>query len=130
MRSTLPSCRLCSVAGAAGWFSQLLLIAAIVLLAVCGSDLIALAYPALAALLVAAASATQDIVIDAFRSKACLRANRPPEWHRTWQPTASGMLASTAGALFLVTGFEDFAQNLLPGWPVIWRWLRWSSSVS
>src|SRR6185437_7653974 len=51
-----------------GWlvFSQLLLIAAIVFLGLC-DPAISPALVALGALLVAAASATQDIVVDAFR---------------------------------------------------------------
>src|SRR5499426_1951163 len=90
-----------------GWLvlSQLLLIAAIVLLAVCDPTrspwLIALA-----ALLVAAASATQDIVIDAFRIESLPESEQAAGMASYVAAYRVGMLASTAGALFLVSGFE------------------------
>src|SRR6266850_3434347 len=100
-----------------GWLvlSQLLLIAAIVLLAVCDPTrspwLIALA-----ALLVAAASATQDIVIDAFRIESLPESEQAAGMASYVAAYRVGMLASTAGALFLVTGFEDFGLSKTGAW--------------
>jgi MFS transporter, PAT family, beta-lactamase induction signal transducer AmpG len=100
-----------------GWLvlSQLLLIAAIVLLAVCDPTrspwLIALA-----ALLVAAASATQDIVIDAFRIESLAESEQAAGMASYVAAYRVGMLASTAGALFLVTGFEDFGLSKTAAW--------------
>jgi PAT family beta-lactamase induction signal transducer AmpG len=90
-----------------GWLvlSQLLLMAAIVFLGF-QNPFAAPWMVALAAVIVATASATQDIVIDAFRV----------EYLKTDQQAAGmayfvaayriGMLVSTAGALFIVSGFE------------------------
>jgi PAT family beta-lactamase induction signal transducer AmpG len=100
-----------------GWLvlSQLLLIAAIVLLAVCDPArspwLIALA-----ALLVAAASATQDIVIDAFRIESLPESEQAAGMASYVAAYRIGMLASTAGALFLVTGFEEFELSKSSAW--------------
>ena len=90
-----------------GWllFSQLLLIAAIVLLAFSNPT----ASPwlvAFAALLVATASATQDIVIDAFRIESLPESEQAAGMASYVAAYRIGMLASTAGALFLVSGFE------------------------
>jgi len=91
-----------------GWlvFSQLLLIAAIGLLALCDPA----ASPwliALGALLVAAASATQDIVIDAFRVESLDEREQAAGMASYVAAYRVGMLASTAGALFLVSYFES-----------------------
>jgi PAT family beta-lactamase induction signal transducer AmpG len=100
-----------------GWLvlSQLLLIAAIVLLALCDPTrspwLVALA-----ALLVAAASATQDIVIDAFRIESLPESEQAAGMASYVAAYRIGMLASTAGALFLVTGFEDFGLSKTSAW--------------
>jgi len=100
-----------------GWLvlSQLLLIAAIVLLALCDPArspwLIALA-----ALLVATASATQDIVIDAFRIESLPQSEQAAGMASYVAAYRVGTLASTAGALFLVTGFEDFGLSKTPAW--------------
>src|SRR5215475_609914 len=90
-----------------GWlvFSQLLLIAAIVFLAFCNPA----ASPwlvALGALLVATASATQDIVIDAFRIESLPESEQAAGMAAYVAAYRVGMLASTAGALFIVSGFE------------------------
>ena len=101
-----------------GWlvFTQLLLMAAILLLALTDPARSPF-YVALGALLVATASATQDIVVDASGSKASRRTNRPQAWRPMWRPIASAWLASTAGALFLVTGFEYAGlAGSTPGW--------------
>jgi PAT family beta-lactamase induction signal transducer AmpG len=90
-----------------GWLvlSQLVLIGAIALMSLCDPGVSA-TVAIVAATFVATASATQDIVIDAFRIESL------PE-----QEQAAGMasyvaayrvanLVSTAGTLFLVSGFE------------------------
>jgi PAT family beta-lactamase induction signal transducer AmpG len=86
-----------------GWlvFSQLLLIGAILLLALTDPARSPL-FVALGALLVAAMSSTQDIVVDAFRveSQAAGMASYVAAYR-------IGMLVSTAGALFMVSAFES-----------------------
>ncbi len=90
-----------------GWlvFSQLLLMAAIVFLAFCNPAQ-APALVALGALLVAAASATQDIVIDAFRIETLDESEQAAGMASYVAAYRIGMLASTVGALYAVTGFE------------------------
>jgi PAT family beta-lactamase induction signal transducer AmpG len=102
-----------------GWlvFSQLMLIAAILLLGA-QDPLKAPLMIAAAALIVAAASATQDIVIDAFRV----------EYLKTDQQAAGmayfvaayriGMLASTAGAVALVAYLEMIGVDR----DIVWFW--------
>jgi PAT family beta-lactamase induction signal transducer AmpG len=97
-----------------GWlvFSQLLLMAATVFLAFTDPAK-APWLVAFGALMVAAASATQDIVIDAFRVET-LQPNEQAAGMASYVAAYRiGMLISTAGALFLVTGFESlgFAKN-------------------
>ena len=93
-----------------GWLvlSQLLLIAAIVLLALCDPKISPWYMVFGAALLVAAASATQDIVIDAFRVESLDASEQAAGMASYVAAYRVGMLVSTAGALFVVTGFEDF----------------------
>jgi PAT family beta-lactamase induction signal transducer AmpG len=100
-----------------GWLvlSQLLLIAAIVLLAV-SDPARSPWFVALAALLVAAASATQDIVIDAFRIESLPESQQAAGMASYVAAYRIGTLVSTAGALFLVTGFEDFGLSKTPAW--------------
>jgi PAT family beta-lactamase induction signal transducer AmpG len=90
-----------------GWlvFSQLLLIAAIVFLAVC-DPAASPSLVALGALLVATASATQDIVIDTFRVESLGESEQAAGQASYVAAYRLGMLASTAGALLLVTRFE------------------------
>jgi len=100
-----------------GWliFSQLLLIAAIVFLAFCNPA----AAPwlvALGALLVATASATQDIVIDAFRIESLPESEQAAGMASYVAAYRIGMLASTAGALFLVSGFEGVGFGKDAAW--------------
>ena len=92
-----------------GWLllAQFLLIAAIVLLGACDPAASALVV-ALGALLVAAASATQDIVVDAFRVESLDESEQAAGMASYVAAYRIGMLASTAGALFLVSGFESF----------------------
>jgi len=93
-----------------GWLllSQLLLIAAIVLLGACDPAASALMV-AVGALLVATVSATQDIVVDAFRVESLDESEQAAGMASYVAAYRIGMLASTAGALFLVSGFETFA---------------------
>src|SRR6266567_4593845 len=60
-----------------------------------------------AALFVATASATQDIVIDAFRIESLPESQQAAGMAAYVAAYRIGMLASTAGTLFLVSGFED-----------------------
>ena len=90
-----------------GWliFSQLILIAAILFL----GSLDPLAAPlmvALGAVIVAAASATQDIVIDAFRVEYLKSDEQAAGMAYFVAAYRIGMLAAGAGVLFLVAGVE------------------------
>ncbi len=90
-----------------GWLvlSQLLLIAAIVFLGL--SDPAANPWlVALGALLVATASATQDIVVDTFRVESLEPSEQAAGMASYVAAYRIGMLASTAGAIYLVKGFE------------------------
>ena len=62
---------------------------------------------AVGALLVATASATQDIVIDAFRVESLDESEQAAGMASYVAAYRIGMLVSTAGALFLVSGFES-----------------------
>jgi MFS transporter, PAT family, beta-lactamase induction signal transducer AmpG len=91
-----------------GWLvlSQLWLLAAIALLAFCSpgvSPLLAI----LAAILVATASATQDIVIDAFRVESLPENEQAAGMASYVAAYRVANLLSTAGALYIVTGFES-----------------------
>lgn len=102
-----------------GWliFSQLLLMAATMFLGFMDPAK-APWLVALGALLVAAASATQDIVIDAFRVESLDEREQAAGMASYVAAYRVGMLASTAGALFMVSGFEGlgFAK------PEAWTW--------
>src|SRR5579862_7729333 len=91
-----------------GWLllSQFLLIAAIVVLGACDPAVSPFAV-AIGALLVATASATQDIVIDAFRVESLNKSEQAAGMASYVAAYRIGMLVSTAGALFLVSGFES-----------------------
>jgi PAT family beta-lactamase induction signal transducer AmpG len=100
-----------------GWlvFSQCLLMVAIVFLGLCDPA----AAPwlvAVGALLVAAASATQDIVIDAFRVESLDESEQAAGMASYVAAYRIGMLVSTAGALFLVSGFESFGLGRHAAW--------------
>ena len=92
-----------------GWLllAQLLLIAAIIFLGACDPARSALVV-AVGALLVATASATQDIVVDAFRVESLDESEQAAGMASYVAAYRIGMLASTAGALFLVSGLESF----------------------
>ena len=91
-----------------GWLllSQFLLIAAIVFLGLCDPS-VSPFLVAVGALLVATASATQDIIIDAFRVEILDESEQAAGMASYVAAYRIGMLASTAGALFLVSGFES-----------------------
>ncbi len=91
-----------------GWLllSQFLLIAAIVFLGACDPAISPL-FVAIGALLVATASATQDIIVDAFRVESLDESEQAAGMASYVAAYRIGMLASTAGALFLVSGFES-----------------------
>ena len=86
-------------------FSQLLLIAAIAFLGSC-DPAAAPGLVALGALLVAAASSTQDIVVDAFRIESLPEDEQAAGMASYVAAYRIGMLVSGAGALFLVSGFQ------------------------
>src|SRR5271155_4323811 len=100
-----------------GWLllSQLLLIAAIVFLGLCdpaGSAFLV----AIGALLVATTSATQDIIVDAFRVESLSESEQAAGMASYVAAYRIGMLASTAGALFLVSGFQSFGLGHQAAW--------------
>ncbi|AMN45084.1 AmpG family muropeptide MFS transporter [Rhodoplanes sp. Z2-YC6860] len=100
-----------------GWlvFTQLLLMVAIVFLGLCdprGSALLV----AIGALLVATASATQDIVIDAFRVDSLDENEQAAGMASYVAAYRIGMLISTAGALFIVSGFEGLGLSRHGAW--------------
>ena len=100
-----------------GWlvFSQLMLMAATAFLAVLDPA----ASPfmvAFAALMVATASATQDIVIDAFRVESLDAGEQAAGMASYVAAYRIGMLVSTAGALFLVSGFEGLGFGKTGAW--------------
>jgi MFS transporter, PAT family, beta-lactamase induction signal transducer AmpG len=100
-----------------GWLllSQLLLIAAIVFIGL--SDPAASPFVvALGALLVATASATQDIIVDAFRIESLDESEQAAGMASYVAAYRIGMLASTAGALFLVSGFQSFGLDHHAAW--------------
>jgi PAT family beta-lactamase induction signal transducer AmpG len=100
-----------------GWLllSQLLLIAAILFLGACDPSVSA-PLVALGALLVAAASATQDIIVDAFRVESLDETEQAAGMASYVAAYRIGMLASTAGALFLVSGFQGFGLGHQAAW--------------
>jgi PAT family beta-lactamase induction signal transducer AmpG len=100
-----------------GWLvlSQLLLMASIVFLAFCNPA----AAPwlvALGALLVAASSATQDIVIDAFRVESLDTSEQAAGMASYVAAYRVGMVVSGAGALYIVEGFERFGTGMQAAW--------------
>jgi PAT family beta-lactamase induction signal transducer AmpG len=100
-----------------GWLllSQLLLIAAIVFLGACDPAVSPLLV-AFGALLVAAASATQDIIVDAFRVESLDESEQAAGMASYVAAYRIGMLASTAGALFIVSGFQSASFDHYGAW--------------
>jgi PAT family beta-lactamase induction signal transducer AmpG len=102
-----------------GWlvFSQALLIAAILVLATADPARSPF-YVAIGALLVAAASATQDIVVDAFRVESLPESEQAAGMAAYVFAYRIGLLVSTAGALFLVSGIQSTGLDATSAW----RW--------
>src|SRR5580693_5016492 len=100
-----------------GWLllSQFLLIAAIVFLGLCNPSVSPFVV-AVGALLVATASATQDIIVDAFRVESLDESEQAAGMASYVAAYRIGMLASTAGALFLVSGFQGFGLDHHAAW--------------
>jgi MFS transporter, PAT family, beta-lactamase induction signal transducer AmpG len=100
-----------------GWlvFSQLLLIIAILLLALTDPARSPL-FVALGALLVAAMSSTQDIVVDAFRVESLPESEQAAGMASYVAAYRIGMLVSTAGALFMVSAFESTGLVRASAW--------------
>jgi PAT family beta-lactamase induction signal transducer AmpG len=91
-----------------GWLllSQAWLMAAIVFLGLCDPGISAFAV-AIGALVVATASATQDIVVDAFRVESLPENEQAAGMASYVAAYRVGALVSGAGALFLVTAFQS-----------------------
>jgi MFS transporter, PAT family, beta-lactamase induction signal transducer AmpG len=111
-----------------GWlvFSQLLLIASILLLALTDPARSPL-YVAVGALLVAATSSTQDIVVDAFRVESLPESEQAAGMASYVAAYRIGMLVSTAGALFLVSAFESTGIPRASAW--MWGYVAMAALV-
>src|SRR6201995_5226314 len=111
-----------------GWlvFSQLLLIGAILLLALTDPARSPL-FVALGALLVAAMSSTQDIVVDAFRVESLPESEEAAGMASYVAAYRIGMLVSTAGALFLVSAFESTGIARSSAW--MWGYVVMAAMV-
>ena len=103
-----------------GWLmlSQLLLITAILLLAFSNPAYSALTLVALAALLVAVASATQDILIDAFRVESLDKSEQAAGMASYVAAYRVSNLISTAGALYLVSAWEWLGSGKDAAWSI------------
>ncbi|RJF76950.1 AmpG family muropeptide MFS transporter [Rhodopseudomonas palustris] len=111
-----------------GWLvaTQLLLIAAILLLALTDPAR-APVFVALGALLVAAASATQDIVVDAFRVESLPENEQAAGMASYVAAYRIGMLISTAGVLFLVSAYEGAGVTRATAW--MWGYVTMAAMV-
>ena len=111
-----------------GWlvFSQLLLIIAILLLALTDPARSPL-FVALGALLVAAMSSTQDIVVDAFRVESLPESEQAAGMASYVAAYRIGMLVSTAGALFMVSAFEGAGLTRTSAW--MWGYVAMAALV-
>jgi len=111
-----------------GWlvFSQLLLIAAILVLALTDPATSPF-YVALGALLVATASATQDTVVDAFRVESLPENEQAAGMAAYVAAYRIGLLISTAGALFLVSYFESTGIGKSAAWT--WGYVAMAAMV-
>jgi len=100
-----------------GWLllSQFLLTAAIIFLGLCNPSTSPLIV-AVGALLVATASATQDIVVDAFRVESLAESEQAAGMASYVAAYRIGMLVSTAGALFIVSGFQGLGLTHHAAW--------------
>src|SRR5262245_44433710 len=101
-----------------GWlvFSQLIMIGAIALLGLC--DPARLAWPVVfgSALFGAAAAGTQDILIDAYRIESLNENEQAAGMASYVAAYRIGALISTAGMLFLVSGFQEWQFDLGSAW--------------
>ena len=111
-----------------GWLvlSQLLLIGAILLLALTDPARSPL-FVALGALLVAATSSTQDIVVDAFRVESLPESEQAAGMASYVAAYRIGLLISTAGALFIVSGFEGAGIARAAAW--MWGYVAMAALV-
>src|SRR3954469_14500881 len=111
-----------------GWllFSQLLLIATILALALTDPSHAPFA-AAFAALVVATASSTQDIVVDAFRVESLPESEQAAGMASYVAAYRIGMLVSTAGALFLVSAFETSGLPRTAAW--MWGYVGMAALV-
>src|SRR5579871_5392092 len=111
-----------------GWLvaSQLLLIASILLLAL-ADPARSPAFVAFAALLVATMSSTQDIVVDAFRVESLPESEQAAGMASYVAAYRIGMLVSTAGALFIVSGFESAGMIRSAAW--MWGYVTMAALV-
>jgi MFS transporter, PAT family, beta-lactamase induction signal transducer AmpG len=111
-----------------GWlvFAQLLLIGAILLLAL-ADPARSPWFVAVAALLVATTSATQDIVVDAFRVESLPDSEQAAGMASYVAAYRIGMLISTAGALFIVSGFEGTGITRNAAW--MWGYVVMAAMV-
>jgi PAT family beta-lactamase induction signal transducer AmpG len=101
-----------------GWlvFTQLLLMVTIMLLGLCSPAEFHWVVVFTAAVLVATASATQDIVVDAFRIESLPENEQAAGSAAYVAAYRVGMLVSTAGALFLVSGFQAWGYGTQAAW--------------
>src|SRR6202011_5904373 len=111
-----------------GWLvcAQLLLIASVLLLALTDPARSPL-FVALGALLVAAMSSTQDIVVDAFRVESLPESEQAAGMASYVAAYRIGMLVSTAGALFLVSAFEGTGLGRSSAW--MWGYVAMAAMV-
>src|SRR6202051_2034515 len=111
-----------------GWlvFSQLLLIASILLLALTDPARSPLLV-ALGGLLVAAMASPQDIVVDAFRVESLPESEQAAGMASYVAAYRIGMLVSTAGALFLVSAFESTGLARTSAW--LWGYVTMAALV-
>jgi MFS transporter, PAT family, beta-lactamase induction signal transducer AmpG len=100
-----------------GWLvlTQVLLMAAVSFLAFCDPAINPWKV-AFGALLVAVASATQDIVIDTFRVESLEESEQAAGMAAYVAAYRIGTLVSTAGALYLVSGLESFGFAARDAW--------------
>jgi PAT family beta-lactamase induction signal transducer AmpG len=100
-----------------GWLllTQLMLMAAILFLSIT-DPASSPGLVAIGALMVATASATQDIVIDAFRIESLDENEQAAGMASYVAAYRVGMLASSAGALYVVSGFESFGFTKSGAW--------------
>src|SRR5438309_501828 len=103
-----------------GWlvFAQALLIVSIALLGLCDPASVPWYVVLGGALLVATASATQDIVIDAFRIESLPESEQAAGMASYVAAYRLGMLVSGAGALYVVDGASWFGLGIGAAWSV------------